>query len=113
MASLRSTDTTSGIPCRCAFNTLYIRLEIVATARVRDEPKKQRVCSKTVSFDSVEVLTKAIEDSVVCIRYEQIRNEQLDVVMKFFEGNDLFVSLPTCSALGICMCLSHGKHSYS
>ena len=27
--------------------------------------------------------------------------------MKFLDGNDVFVSLPTCAALGICMCLSH------
>ena len=46
------------------------------------------------------MLTKAIEDSVVCIGYEQIRSEQVDVVMKFIEGNDVFISFPTCVALG-------------
>ena len=33
------------------------------------------------SFNSIIVLTKAIEDSVVCMGYEQIRSEQVDVVM--------------------------------
>ena len=53
------------------------------------------------SFTSPEI-NKAIEGSVKCLGYQQIRTEQLDVVTKFIEGNDVFVSLPTGVGKSLC-----------
>ena len=53
------------------------------------------------SFSSPEI-NKAIEESVKTLGYQQIRREQLDVVIKFIEGNDVFVSLPTGGGKSLC-----------
>ena len=58
-----------------------------------------RLCRR---FDSVEILSKAVEDSVQALGYERIKSEQLDVVMKFLEGYDVFVSLPTGGGKSLC-----------
>ena len=34
--------------------------------------------------------------------YERIRKDQLDVITKFIEGNDVFVSLPTGLGKSLC-----------
>ena len=53
------------------------------------------------SFTSPQI-TKAIEDSVKALGYERIRKDQLDVITKFIEGNDVFVSLPTGLGKSLC-----------
>ena len=40
------------------------------------------------SFTSPQI-TKAIEDSVKALGYERIRKDQLDVITKFIEDNDV------------------------
>ena len=45
---------------------------------------------------------RAIEASVRDLGYENVRQEQFDVVLNFMKGNDVFVSLPTGSGKSLC-----------
>ena len=44
----------------------------------------------------------AIKASVRVLGYENVRQDQFDVVLKFLEGNDMFVSLPTGGGKSLC-----------
>ena len=63
------------------------------------------------SFNSPEI-NKAIEESVKTLRYQQIRREQPDVVTKFIEGNDVFISLPTGGGKSLCFACLHLVYDY-
>lgn len=65
--------------------------------------KTRSVFVPRLCFDSVEVLTKAVEYSVRALGYQRIKSEQLEVVMKFLEGYDVFVSLPTGGGKSLCL----------
>ena len=47
-------------------------------------------------------VTRAIEDLVKAIGYEKVRQEQLDIVLNFLKGNDVFVSLWTGGGKSLC-----------
>ena len=44
----------------------------------------------------------AIEASVRALGYENVRQDQFDVVLNFLKGNDVFVSLPTGGGKSLC-----------
>ena len=54
---------------------------------------------RTFSFYEIK---KAIEEAVNTLGYEAVRRDQFDVITKFIEGNDVFVSLPTGGGKSLC-----------
>ena len=44
----------------------------------------------------------AIEASVRALGYENVHQDQFDVVLNFLKGNDVFVSLPTGGGKSLC-----------
>ncbi len=55
---------------------------------------------------SITHVNKAMNDAVLDVGYDSPSDEQREAVVKFVNGNDVFVSIPTGAGKSLCYLLS-------
>ena len=60
---------------------------------------------------SVSYIKKILKESGSHLGYGELKNEQMEAILSFVQGNDTFVALPTGYRISSCTDMQHKQHN--